>query len=77
MPIIQEIDETLRTMVATERRIGLADVLEAIRRIHPSATSIQVAEAVSRLHRRGLIKIEEALVTLRGSAIRTAVLTLA
>jgi hypothetical protein len=72
---MNRVDEALRRVVLAAGRIDLASAVRDLRAQHPEITSFEVAQSVSRLHRHGLIRIDEQLVSLRGEQIRTAVLS--
>ena len=67
-------DHQVLDMVLARGRVELAAALAWLRQTMPEVTSFEVAESVSRLHRRGLIRISEELIDLRGEKIRAAVL---
>lgn len=73
--VVEMIDDRVLGLVQAHGRVALDAALEWLRKLLPEVTSLQVAESVSRLHRRGLIRISEELVDVRGERIGAAVLT--
>ena len=69
-------DDEVLDVVTRFPSMDLTQVLARVRQERPDVTSLEVAESVSRLHRRGLIRIDEARTRVNGETIRTAILTL-
>lgn len=73
--LVETTDEQLMDVVLTRGRIELAAALQWLRLTLPEVSSCELAESVSRLHRRGLIRISEEHIDLHGERIGAAVLT--
>ena len=55
--------------------IELSTVVRTLRARIPDVSNCDLAESISRLHRRGIIRIAEEPVSVRGELIRKAVLS--
>lgn len=75
LEVVEVIDERVLSMVQAHGRVSLGAALEFLKQLLPEITSFEVAESISRLHRRGMIRISEELVVISGEKIAAAFLT--